>query len=190
MTERRVLCRDLTPHIPAAAFFDLLVERRRLILTADRGVFHAAAIGNKYQIILRQVNGIRFTVCNHIDARCLLFVRLAVKFHIDHLDAVVELHAEAFQIFDHRQDHRFILIVLGETQRREVRQSADVMDIALDINFHFECAVPVFKREHGPPVQPEVRVQHLIIKEVRNPLVLQLLVRCEEQLHDLHCTLI
>ena len=35
VTERRVLCRDLTPHIPAAAFFDLLVERRRLILTTD-----------------------------------------------------------------------------------------------------------------------------------------------------------
>ena len=64
------------------------------------------------------------------------------------------------------------------------------MDITLDIDLHFECAVPVFKREHRPPVQPEVRVQHLIIKEVRNPFVLQLLVRCKEQLHDLHRALI
>ena len=64
------------------------------------------------------------------------------------------------------------------------------MDITLDIDLHFECTVPVFKREHGPPVQPEVRVQHLIIKEVRNPFVLQLLVRCEEQLHNLHCAFV
>ena len=48
---------------------------------------------------------------------CLLYTS-----HIRHLDVIVELHTVIFQIFDHRQDHGLILIVLGEPQSREIRQ--------------------------------------------------------------------
>ena len=65
-----------------------------------------------------------------------------------------------------------------------------MVDIALQIQLHFQRAVPVFKGEHGAPVQPEVAVEHLVVKDIGDTLVLQLLIGGEEQLHDLHCALI
>ena len=52
----------------------------------------------------------------------------------------------------------------------------DVVDIALDIELHLECAVPVFKGEHRAPIEPEIGIQDLVIEEVGDLLVLQLLV--------------
>ena len=190
VAEGRILRRDLTPHIPAASLFDLLVESRRFVLAADRRVFHAAAVGDEDQIVFRQIDVIVPAVHLHVDAYGLFLLLAAFKFHIDHLDAVVELHAEALEILYHRQDHRFILIVLCETQRREIRQSADMVDITLDVDLHLQRAVPVFECEHCPPVQPEVGVQHLLIENIGDALIFQFFVRCEEQFHDLHRSLI
>ena len=83
-----------------------------------------------------------------------------------HLHVVVELHAEAFQILDHRQNHRLVLVVAGEPQRAEVRQSADMVDVAADVQLHLQRAMPVLEGEHGAPVEPEVGVEHLIVKKV------------------------
>ncbi len=190
MTERRILCRDLTPHIPAAAFFDFLVESSRFILTADRRIFHAAAVRDEHQIVFCQVDGIFLALCDEIDTRCPFLASATVEFHIDDLNAVVELHAEALEVLHHRQDHGFILIIFGETQSCEVRQSTDMVNVTLDIELHLQCAVPVFKREHGSPVQPEVGIQYLIVKDIRDTLILQILIRREEQIHDLHRALI
>ena len=98
----------------------------------------------------------------------------------------MELDAEALQILDHRQDHRLILVVAGEAQGGEVGQTADVVDVALQIALHLQRTVPVFKGEHRAPVHPEVGVQHLIIKEISDFLVIQTLVRRHEELHNLH----
>ena len=43
-----------------------------------------------------------------------------------------------------------------------------------------------FKRKHCSPVQPEIRIKHLIIKHILNGFVIQILILREEQLHDLH----
>ena len=102
----------------------------------------------------------------------------------------MELYAEALEVLYHRQDHGLILVVLGEAERLEIRQTADVVDIALNIAFHLKSAVPVLKREHRAPVEPEVGVQHLVIEEIGYLLVLEILLRGEEQLHDLHCALV
>ena len=83
----------------------------------------------------------------------------------------MEFHAKAFEIFYHRKNHGFILIVLGKAQCRKVGQTADMMDIALDIQLHFQRAVPVFKSEHGAPVQPKVGIQHFVIEHIGNALV-------------------
>ena len=85
---------------------------------------------------------------------------------------------------------RLVLVVTGEAQGLEVRQTADVVDVALDVQLHFQRAVPVLKGEHGAPVQPEVAVQNFVVKEISDALVLQLLVGGEEQLHDLHGALV
>ena len=114
----------------------------------------------------------------------------AVELHVGDLHAVMEPDVVALQILHHGQDHGLILVVLGEAQGGEVGQAADVVDIALDIQLHLQRAVPVLKGEHGAPVQPEVGVQHLVIEEVGDLLVLQVLVGGEEQLHDLHGALV
>ena len=102
----------------------------------------------------------------------------------------MELYAEALEILDHRQNHGLILIIFREAQRLEVGQTADVVDIALDIELHFQGAVPVFKGKHRAPIEPEVGVEDFVVKEVCDALVLQVFIRGEEQLHDLHRTLV
>ena len=126
----------------------------------------------------------------HGDRACHLAAALNVELDVRDLGVVVELHAKALQVLDHGQDDGLILVVAGEAQGGKVRQAADVVDIALEIELHFQSTVPVFKGKHGAPVQPEVGVQHFIIKEIGDLLILQLLVGGEEELHDLHSTLI
>ena len=109
-----------------------------------------------------------------------------LEIDILHFRVVVELHAESFQILDHRQNHRLILVVTGETQRTEVRQSANMMNISTDIQLHFQRTMPIFESEHGAPVRPEIRIENLIVEIIRNFLAVQFLIRREEQLHDLH----
>ena len=121
-----------------------------------------------------------------VDAGRLLLAARAVERNVRDLCIVVELHAEALEVLDHGQDHRLVLVVAGEAQRRKVGQTADVVNVALQIALHLQCAVPVLKREHCAPVHPEVGVQHLIVKEVGNLLVVQALVGGHKETHDLH----
>ena len=107
------------------------------------------------------------------------------ELHVLHLRVVVELHVMAFQVGDHRQNHRLVLVVAGESQRAEVRQASDVVDVALDVQFHLQSAVPVLEGEHGAPIEPEVGIEHLVVEEVGDFLAIQFLVGGEEQLHDL-----
>ena len=191
MTEIGILRGDLAPHIPAAALPQLGVVGGGLVLAAHGGVLHAAAVGDEHQIVLRQVDGVLLAAAQHVDALGQLAGGVsAVKFHVAHLHAVVELHAVALQILHHGQDHGLILVVLGEAQGGEVGQAADMVDIPLDIELHLQRAVPVLEGEHGAPVQPEVGIEHLVIEEIGDLLVLQFLVGGEEQLHDLHSTLV
>ena len=191
MAEGRVLGGDLAPHVPAAARLDLGVVGGRGVLAAHGGILHAAAVGDEYQVVLRQVDGALFAVLDDVDALGQLVGGVgAVELHVGHLHAEVELDAVALQILHHGQYHGLILVVLGEAQGGEVGQAADVVDIALDIQLHLQGTVPVFKGEHGAPVQPEVAVEHLVIEEVGDALVLQVLVGGEEQLHDLHGALV
>ena len=125
-----------------------------------------------------------------VNAGGLLFAAGAVEGDVRDLGVVVELNAEALQVLDHGQNHRLILVVAGEAQRRKVGQTADVVDVALQIALHLQRAVPVLKGEHRAPVHPEVGVQDLIVKEVGDLLVVQLLIGGHEQVHDLHGSLV
>ena len=60
------------------------------------------------------------------------------EFDVLDLGVVSEFHAMRFQIFDHGQNHRLVLVVAGESQCGEVRQAADVMNVALDVQLHFQ----------------------------------------------------
>ena len=65
-----------------------------------------------------------------------------------------------------------------------------MMDKTLEITLHLQGTVPVFKSKHSAPVQPEIRAKYFIIKEIFNRLVIQILISCKEQLHDLHTALL
>ena len=60
-----------------------------------------------------------------------------------------------------------------------------MVDVALDVQFHLQSAVPVLEGEHGAPIEPEVGIEHLVVEEVGDFLAIQFLVGGEEQLHDL-----
>ena len=190
VAEGRILCGDLLPQIPAVARLDGGVETGCLVLGTHGAALDAAAVGDEQQIVLGQVDVGHLACVLHGDRACHLAAALNVELDVRDLGVVVELHAKALQVLDHGQDDGLILVVAGEAQGGKVRQAADVVDIALDIQLHFQCTVPVLKGEHGAPVQPEVGIQHLIVKEVGDLLVLQLFVRGEEQLHDLHSALV
>ena len=191
MAEGRVLGGDLAPHVPAAAFLQLGIVGCGSILASQGGVLHAAAVGDEDEIVLREVDGALPAILDDLDALCQLVVGVgAVELHVADLDAVVELDVVALQILYHGQDHGLILVVLGEAQGGEVGKTPDVVDIALDIELHLQGAVPVLKGEHGPPVEPEVGVQDLVVEVIRDLLVLQILVGGEEELHDLHGALV
>ena len=192
MAEGRILGGDLAPHVPAAAFLQLGVVGRGSILAAQGGVLHAAAVGDEDQIVLCEVDGAasRRSRCTSMRLASLWPGSAQSNSTLHDLDAVVELDVVALQVLHHGQDHGLILVVLGEAQGGEVGQAADVVDIALDIELHLQGAVPVLKGEHGPPVEPEVGVQDLVVEVIRDLLVLQLLVGGEEELHDLHGALV
>ena len=190
MAEAGVLGGDLAPQIPAAAFLQIKLEGGNGGLAANGGVFDTAAVGDEHQVVLGQVNALFVAVAQSINAGGLLFAVGAVKGNVGHLDAVMELHAIAFQVLDHGQDHGFILVVAGKAQGGEIRQAADVVDVALKVALHLQGAVPVLKGKHGAPVQPEVGVQDFVIKKVGDLFIVQLLVRGHEQLQNLHSTLV
>jgi len=50
---KRGLRRYLPPHILAAAWLNFRMERCRGILRTQTGIFHAAAVGDKDQIVFR-----------------------------------------------------------------------------------------------------------------------------------------
>ena len=186
MAEARILRGNLAPQVPAAALLDFGLELGGGVLAAQGGVLDAAAVRDKDEVVLGQVDGALLTVVQDVDAGRLLLAARAVERNVRDLCIVVELHAEALEVLDHGQDHRLVLVVAGEAQRRKVGQTADVMDVALQIALHLQCAVPVLKREHRAPVHPEVGVQHLIVKEVGDLLVVQTLVGGHKETHDLH----
>ena len=139
-------------------------------------------MGDEHQVVLRQGDGVGLAIPQHVDAGGQLAGLVAVELHVGHLNAIVELNAEALQVFHHGQDHRLILVIPGKAQSLKVGQTTDVVDIPLEIELHLQSAVPVFKGEHGPPIQPEVAFKDLVVKDVGDALVLQVLVGGEEQL--------
>ena len=90
------------------------------------------------------------------------------------------------EVFLHRKNQGFILVVLREFQCGEVRQSADVVNEPLEVQLHLQCTMPVFECEHRSPVQPEGGIEDFIIENILDRLVVQILVSCHEEFHDLH----
>ena len=65
-----------------------------------------------------------------------------------------------------------------------------MVDETLDIQLHFQSAVPVFKCKHGSPVEPEIGFEEFLRKNIIDFFVVQILIFCEKELHDLHGCLV
>ncbi len=113
-----------------------------------------------------------------------------IKIHIPHLCVVVELHTMIFQILHHRKHHRLVLVVLRKTKRRKIRKAANMMNITLHITLHLQSRLVVLEREHRPPIQPEIRIEHFIVKHIRDLDIVQVFVRRHKQLRDLQRPLV
>ena len=46
--------------------------------------------------------------------------------------------------------------------------------------------MPVLKREHRAPVQPEIAGEEFVVEDIGNLFIIEIFVLRKEQLHDLH----
>ena len=90
-------------------------------LVAVAGGVGAAAVGDKHQIVLDQVDGLFSAVFAVYDLLGNFLAANGFDDDISHIHAVFDADAMSFQIFYQRQNHALVLVVLGETQGTEVR---------------------------------------------------------------------
>ena len=190
MTEGRILCCNFLPEAPAAAASHFRVTHRRMVLVTVDRPFCTASVCDKHKVLFRQ-RDLRVPVLRAAldSAGRLLSVR-DLKADVCDLCAEPKLHACRLQVFLHRQNQGFVLVVAGEFQSGEVRKAADMVDKSLEVPLHLQGAVPVFKGEHGSPVKPELGAEYLIIEHILDGFVIEILILREEELHDLHTALL
>ena len=190
MSKCRILTGNIFPERPASAVSDFRISRRGMILITVNRSFRTASIGNKYKIIFRQRNFLCLAMYLAFNGSGCLLLSLHLKTDIGHFRSELELHPCPFQIFLHRKNERFILIISGKFQCGEIRQSTDMVNKSLEIPLHLQGTVPVFKCKHRTPVKPEIRTKYFVIKDILNRLIIEIFVFHKEQLHDLHAALL
>ena len=185
MAERRILRGELLPHLDGRAFAVLDLDDRSVRLIAVSGRIALAAIRADDEIVLGQLDDLFHAALGVLDLLGDLLILGAVADDVRDRGVEEDLSAVVGDVFAHREDHGLILVVAGETQRAQIRQAVDVVDVALQVELHLEGAVPLLEREHGLPVGPEVRGVELIVEHVIDLLVLEGLVGRHEQLQQL-----
>ena len=186
MSKGRILFCNVFPQIPAAASAYFCICIRCMVLISVNGSFRTASVCDKDKVIFCQENIVLFSVHFAFNRCCDLFAFFKGKYNVCHFGVELEIYACFFQIFLHRQDQGFILIVFSKFQSTEIRQSGDVMNKSLEVELHFQCTVPVFKCKHRSPVQPEGGIKHFVIKYIFDCFIIKIFVFCHEQFHDLH----
>ena len=161
-----------------------------MILVSVDGPLGTGAIGDKDQVIFRKHDSLLHALDLALDGGGHLSASLDVKEDIGHLHTKLEVHPGLLQVLFHGQDQRFILVIAGKLQGAEIRQAGNVVDEALEVELHLQGGVPVFKSEHGAPVEPEGGGKYLIVKDILNGLVVQVLIRGHKELDDLHAPLL
>ena len=152
MSEGRILFCDIFPQAPYAAGTNLCVTVGCMVLVTVDGTFGTASVGNEYQVVLGEDNALLYTFYLALNSFCHLFAVIDIKNNICHFGVELEVHTCCLQILLHGKDQRLVLVVLGELQSAEIRQSGNMMDESLEVKLHFQCAVPVLESEHGSPV--------------------------------------
>ena len=187
---------DPAPHVPAATGAELLVDLGRRVLVAEGRVLHAAAVRDVDLVVLGEVDALLVRHAGLVRAldddgtRDLARRRVGrggddVELDVDDLAVVLDGGAGGLKVLDHGQNHRVVLVVLGEAKGSEVGKATDVVNVALQVALDLERGVPVLEGEHRAPVQPEVRVEDLVIPDLVDRLAVEALVGGQEELGDL-----
>ena len=178
---------DRLPHIPRFAEAVLHAGQvGRVGLVAVAGGVGAAAVGDEHQVVLGQVDGLLPAVLDIDDLPGDLFAALVPDDDVFHVHAVFDPHAVRLKVFHQRQDHALILVVFGEAQGAEVGQAVDVMHIAAEVALHLQRARPALEGEHRLPIEPEIRAPEGVGQDVGDLLILQILLRRQEELGQRH----
>ena len=161
-----------------------------MVLVAVDRTLCTASVSDENIIILCKKDTLLHTFYLALDSSGDLFAILEIKDHVCDLSIKLEVNTCILQIFFHGKDQGFVLVVLGELQGTEIRKACNVMDETLEVKLHLQSTVPVFKCEHGSPVQPEGGIKHFIVKYIFDGFIVKILILCHEQLHDLHAALL
>ena len=186
MSEGRILSCDIFPQRPYTTGTDLCITVWCVVLvTVDRALC-TASVSDENIIILCKKDTLLHIFYLAFDSSGDLFAILEIKDHVCDLSIKLEVNTCILQIFFHGKDQGFVLVVLGEFQGAEIRKTCNVVDKTLEVKLHLQSTVPVFKCEHGSPVQPEGGIKHFIIEYIFDGFIVKILILCHKKLHDLH----
>ena len=161
-----------------------------MVLVAVDRALCTASVGNEYKVIFSKDDAFFYAVDFAFDCRSNLLAILEIKDNVGNFSIKLEVNASIFQIFLHRQDQGFVLVVFGEFQGTEIRKSCDMVDETLEVELHLQSTVPVFECEHGSPVQPEGGMEYFIIENIFDGLIVEVFIFSHEELHDFHTALL
>ena len=81
--------------------------------------------------------------------------------------------------------HAVVLVVFGETKRREIGEAVDMVDIALQIALHLEGGTPGLKGEHRLPIKPEIALPEMVVEDLVDPHILEIFFGSKEEFGQL-----
>ena len=190
MSERRILLCNVLPQAPAATGAHLCVPVRCMILiTVDRAL-GAASVCDKDQIIFCQDNASLYAFDFTFNGFCHFLSIFDVKNNVGYFGVELELNPGILEIFLHRKNQGFVLVITRKFQCGEIRQTGNMVDKPLEVQLHLQSTVPVFKCKHCAPIQPERGIEHFLIEYILDGLVVQIFILCHKKLHDLHAALL
>ena len=67
-----------------------------------------------------------------------------IKNNVRYFGIELKLHTGILKIFLHRKNQGFVLVIACKFQCREIRQSGNMVDKPLEIQFHLQCTVILF----------------------------------------------
>ena len=109
-------------------------------LVAVAGGVCAAAVRNEHKVVFGKVNGLLLAVLDIDNLLCGFLAALGFDDYVLYIHSIFDCYAVGFKIFYEGQNHAFVLVVFGETQRAEIRQTVNVVNIAAEVTFHFKGA--------------------------------------------------
>ena len=104
-----------------------------MVLVAVDRTLCTASVSDKNIIIFSKKNALFHTFYLTFNGGGDLFAILEIKDHVCDLGIKLEVNTCILQIFFHRKDQGFILIVFRKFQGTEIRKSGNMMDKSLEV---------------------------------------------------------